>query len=649
MVTVAEFPPTGLPGDDVAVVKMPTAGKCKPDGSDVRVVTPGGTVTKHRVLMMGPGDAATIAFALKEGLQRYYLYFGNAGAKAAKDLEIQRGLLMETRRGPIGPIATFEQVMRAFDAADELVGRALRSRIFLGHNTFQSSNVVVSSFTGWLVCPAEGEYTFCTSSTDASFLLIDDRLVVSNGGRHRPQTDARMQANVRLTKGLHKLTMIHANARRQFIAVAAWRPPGGERIWPIPSSAFARVAGASAGAMESYGSAMTIDFAPVYAGESQAGGHFYQRYRFEAQTTGRAPRNMMWRWDFGDGMTSNRPRVDHVYLQPGDYKVTLSTRTYAGQLKRANIVHVSRPWNRLVNVKTDDIGENARIVADYDFSRLTPAQIMHVVEILTEAGMSEAVLKAGDAFMQRNKADPRSVSAVLKAYAEALVERGRPADAVRLLEDARDMSYSPVTGAELLSLAGRIAVKELNEDQTALRLFEQVVENFASMPRAKGVREAKIGIGDIWRTRGNFEKAMDAYRSAGPLSSGTPLSPALQRGNLARHAEDLLRREQLDLALEYVDTWERELPIDRLIGYSTLFRVLALKGMKQYRQAIWEAGALVKVNPSSVYSARLLMLAAESCKELGDEGKRAELLTRVVRDYPESPLAAKAAGQLKRM
>ena len=50
--------------------------------------------------------------------------------------------------------------------------------------------------TAYFIAPADGEYTFCTSSRNASFLEIDGELVVANGGRHAPQTNVAKQGDI---------------------------------------------------------------------------------------------------------------------------------------------------------------------------------------------------------------------------------------------------------------------------------------------------------------------------------------------------------------------------------------------------------------------------------------------------------------------
>jgi TolA-binding protein len=63
---------------------------------------------------------------------------------------------------------------------------------------------------------------------------------------------------------------------------------------------------------------------------------------------------------------------------------------------------------------------------------------------------------------------------------------------------------------------------------------------------------------------------------------------------------------------------------------------------KRYAAAAKEANLLVKVNPRSHYAPELLMLAADAYTKMRKTDLARKTFRRIVKDYPESPLAAKA-------
>ena len=91
-------------------------------------------------------------------------------------------------------------------------------------------------FEGCIRVPAEGKYTFYTTSDDASVLFIGDRLVVDNTGLHAPFERSGV---VTLAAGLHPIRVEYAEAAGGETLVVSYAGPGlAKQI--IPASALFR-------------------------------------------------------------------------------------------------------------------------------------------------------------------------------------------------------------------------------------------------------------------------------------------------------------------------------------------------------------------------------------------------------------------------
>jgi len=647
-VDVAKFKTSRLPDTDVAVVTMLTGGLMMRDGRDVRVTSSAGREVPFRVLMVGPGDQVKIALSVRGGARRYYVYFGNRKAKPAPAMTIRRGVLLEMWHNPGGPTATLEQVQAVLAKADRLIGRGFRRRVHQGHNPFGPQSRIACIYTGYLVCPKAGAYGFATSSQNASFLLIDDKLVVENGGSHAPQRDIRKRGTVKLRPGLHKLTFYHVSGRGDPYATVAWREPGAGRFLTIPASAFAPIIPASPGPMQKYGSTRTISFVVSQIGEAFMMNRYYQRYRFRALADTRITRGIEWTWDFGDGQTAAGPEVTHIYLTPGPRTVSLTAKTPAGRLVRTNRIYVSRPWDRVTSYRIDSLKEYSKAIGGYDFAKLDVAANAEAVLLLHRAWPGDALLWAGAAFAARPAAPGRTVEQILPIYADALVAGGKAQQAVDALLKGVKMTDSVSTHVALTVRAGRVLIDQLGQPDAAMKLFDRVVRKYAAMTSSGGIRDARIGLGDAWRAKGDYEKAAAAYNAARErldfLSGRTPI----KKGDHARYVEDYLRRNLLDDAQRRLDAWERSFPADKLEGYSTLMRVRLLLARREYAAAVAEAEVLVRVNPGSNYGAELLLKASEAYRKLGKVAEATAALKLIVSKYPESPLSQQAAERLKR-
>lgn len=78
-------------------------------------------------------------------------------------------------------------------------------------------------FTGVIMVPEDGEYTFYTRSDDGSWLYIDGKLVVDNGGIHGAQERS---GRVELKAGSHSIRVEMYEAAGEESLVVEWNPPG---------------------------------------------------------------------------------------------------------------------------------------------------------------------------------------------------------------------------------------------------------------------------------------------------------------------------------------------------------------------------------------------------------------------------------------
>lgn len=81
-------------------------------------------------------------------------------------------------------------------------------------------------WTGFLRVPRTGTYVFATASDDDSYLHLDGKLLIDNGGIHGlvEQTQA-----IRLTKGLHPITIEYSQSFGVAALAVYWTRPGGSR------------------------------------------------------------------------------------------------------------------------------------------------------------------------------------------------------------------------------------------------------------------------------------------------------------------------------------------------------------------------------------------------------------------------------------
>ncbi|MCD4825589.1 MAG: PKD domain-containing protein [Phycisphaerae bacterium] len=650
--TLEKLPASKLPGSDIAVVTIRTAGLCRKDGQDVRVATIAGKEMPRRILQVGPGDVLRVAFAIKPKEKKYFVYFGKAKpASIAKKqpLDIRRGVLLEMWRYNGGHARRFKEVAGTLARAKKKgqIGCDFRKRVFSGHNPFGPQTKIAAVYTAYFVAPVDGEYGFGLSSRNASFLEVDGKVVTEFGGWHGPTRRIRRRGSIRLSKGQHKLKFYHISPWSNPVAVLMWKLPDG-RWHLMPPVAFSPIAVAKAGPLERHGRGASIDFAISPGGETFLENRYHQRRGFTALCTGKDAKKLKWTWDFGDGVKTKGLTAEHVYLRPGEYKVTLRASGYLSPLEITHRVAIDRDWDKVTRNKLDRVADHAKIVAGYDLARLSSANLREAVLLFRRAKDSANMRKACGRFMDKKTAADSEIRQVLPIYVEALLKAKRPQKAVEVLTQAAGMTKTPAIKADMLVRAANVQLDDLNDPAAARKTFTDVIDKYASQTTDPVIRRARIGLGDVWRAMGKYAKAAAAYKLAGITDKRAKKFRPIVKGDFARKAEDYLRRKDYPAALEALDKWEETFPLDRLEGYSTLLRVEYLYARRQYSPAARQAQRLVKVNPGSNYAPELLMHAARAYTKLRQGDKAIKTLKRIIRDYRESPISNEAMKMLRK-
>ena len=119
------------PGDDVAWVEFLANGSQKPDGSDIRVTTADRFVMPHKIMQVSADhDLVRVAFVTR-GDGPYYVWWGNPKAeKAAKELEIRRGIEVQVSRNTMAGAAALNAVQ------GPVLATFLMPEVDLGYNPF---------------------------------------------------------------------------------------------------------------------------------------------------------------------------------------------------------------------------------------------------------------------------------------------------------------------------------------------------------------------------------------------------------------------------------------------------------------------------------------------------------------------------------
>ena len=696
--------PVGKPYT-VVVVDFLHHGEIRPDGQNVVVAAKGKTLVPTKVLQVGPGDFCRVAFQTLKNQSEYDIFYGGDPPRAAPPPWTARdGLLLETRQLRPCDFNRLESVRQAFEAAAP-VGADYVDAVFHAHNPFNlKREPFMSRYSGVLDLPKAGVYGFFTASQDCSFLLIDGKTIASAPGHHGPMTHARRKArrDVELSAGTHSFEYYHATASQNAMMVVAWvvDPDDANPVRPtlIPTEDFntRQVVHLPAGNVLMRPNRQMPEFTYQIVGDMPLPDNdaplLAVLFRNDSPRQFSAP-GARFRWDFGDGQTSQMSNADHIYLRPGLYTVKLAIRQSGKTVETANRIYVDRPYAdaRDRQPKFDDY---LQIIETYDMKSLDAFSLRQVVlafeaksaalAALAEAAANRARTVAKDPNLRpdakrkipnraQNIAENamsdserylvKAVTAGAVAFADASVadsdadllnlarligpmahlRLNNSAAAFQIWNGAANRIQAGEAKAECETTAADIAVNELLNTANAKILLSAATKHLGSRSGPQAVELHRVW-GDYYAAVGDGKSARQEYLEAERAVGSTRsfIEQAAWRGAHARSTEVFLRERQYQAAFEELRAWQREFPAEKLEGYWSLLcaRYWAERG--QYAQAIAQAERLQAVNAESPYLDQLLFLAADSEMRRGRKDRALATLRSLLKDCPGSPLAPTA-------
>jgi tetratricopeptide (TPR) repeat protein len=641
--------PHDAPPPKVVVVDFFAHGQLHADGGNLAVFGRRGAVP-FRVLQTGPGDYCRVAFQTENGAPHYHVYYG--GNIAAEEIERPRwtateGLLMETRRCQDGAPRDLESLQNAFIASPR-IGADYVPGVDHRRNPFAAApGPFLTRYVGMIHVPLTGRVAFFTSGRDASFLLIDGKLVAEASGRSL----AGGKGEIDLDAGPHRFEYWHAARGAEASMEAAWALPGLDKPAPMAPSVFGhdKIAHLTAEQLEHRTERYLPDFRMAVVGIAP-GADDYQPAMVRVQLVDRtAPaitRNAKYTWEFSDGRTCEGANPAHLFLRPGLHQVKMTVRRGTSE------------WTTIHRVPIDASQEAAAASAEAD-SPLAEALDRYNAQNLDPAGLTEMVR----AYLQ------------VKDWRNA-VNLGRAAftpEAVEHTDETRWMlvrMLGPVLRHELLDAAG---AAELFRDAAALiehrewrgacaleaadcylndaldaaeagPLLASVVEEQVFLPPVLIGRMHRL-LGDWSARAGDGKTARAEYAKA----AGYLTASLAAEHDFGAAAERLLRERELRRLRIELDRWQNASPPEKAEGRWSLAMMGYWIAHAKYPQALAVGSDLLTVNAQSPYAQRVLYLVALCQGKLDQKPQAAAALQTLLKAHPQGALAVAAEAQRARL
>ena len=337
---------------------------CQPDGRDVRVVTPDGTLVPCEVRLRN-NDALDVLFAVRAS-NTYFLYYCNPNAEESQ-LEWPEprtgGLTLETR--PLDrPVRKPKNLPSRWDSKNESFGSRAWGRVYELENPFGRDDFYLSRYQGTLYCPAEGSYLFSINADDTAALWLgpqEEPLCLRGPATPSPSWQDPRHPNattrVELKEGIYRVRYYHAERYGSQLAALGWKKPSSELIETIPQDAYVKYLPTTVQGRQSREGKPAPYFVAehIYNVSMKDVEHRFPHYRFKvrwpAASDAESGDGWTYRWDFGNGSTASGREVTHEFATMETRRITLTA--IRGNERRSTTRPVSPPSGPVRHIRLE--------------------------------------------------------------------------------------------------------------------------------------------------------------------------------------------------------------------------------------------------------------------------------------------------------
>jgi len=628
------------PGAGVAI-ELPDFGGGRADLADAVLVDSAGATQPVAAVWRGEGQRAILLAKSLEAGKDYAIYFGGQTARQPRTGIPEAGLLLETRRLPANPkIDTWQDMENTWRTASQVDGIGFVGNIYHAGNAFGRSADFAAHYSGWLATPDGGNIVLYTLSSDASFVLVDDKLALDWPGIHSPDANPKTvrSKSVTCSPGFTKIDYYQAkigdgesaavlgwqkNGKFEPVPPEAWRHPGTARItgledargWPVPLINVSCLS---------------------YIGH---GGNWF--FDVECSAPADLPSDWTAEWRFEDGTTFTGTKCERVIVGANPQFVTLTLRR--GKDATAGVKRLvfpdSPPEASLRN--WNDVTRYLGLL-DKETQLATPA-LDAVLALLIEVADDGRIAKFAAAWLRKNHppGDPLWLPAQM-ARLRALQQT----DPRKALEELRRLDP-----AARKKHAQAFALYELEVLVCSLRdpAAEDLARRIAfEYPDSELAALAQIRIGDLYRLTGRIKPAVEQYQSVQKSvadETGGRKLPA-QDTAFSIAVRELLKTSRRDEAAAKLREWELRHPMAKFDSDFLLLRARMLNAFGRWSEAMVELDSFKKIQPGSPCDIDADFYRADALKAMGKSDEAKAIWSGIVARYPRHELANPSKDKL---
>jgi hypothetical protein len=629
--------PPGIP-DAGWLLELPELGLTMPNLPDVILTDSKGAQLPVAKIFRNEGDRVVLLAQNLTKDQEVFVYFGGKQVPQELKWTPRLSLFLETRRLPAdSKMDDWPQLEAAWNGATEIDGGGFVPAIFHGENPFGESANFLSHYSGVLRLP-EKKMTLYTVSSDASFVLANDRPVFGWPGKHGPQTNEMTapRGEVTAPDDIVKIDYFHAKDGPDPSMLLGWIRDG--RLEAIPPDAWIHpgvTEQTSLGHLEGWPVAQPLARVDSYLGYSG-------QWLYETHCTLKAPVPDGWtaRWEWNDGAVFDGAECHRVCIGPAPARVTVRLTKGTNQTTALKVVKFGSQTRAASIQKASDRQRYLDLLNKEDPTKLNAASLAAQFALVAEFAPDALVARYGAAWIAKNSSPSHPLWLTAQLARLRSLSQTNPQAAIAELHkfdaEARK-KFLPFSLLELDVLV--FGLKSADAIPLAERIAAENVEQ---------ARLSKVRVGDLHRLRGETDQARAQYSSAvAPADGSTPAKLALIDRAMGMTIERLLAQGDRNSAATKLAEWELVHPLAKYESEFLLLRgrALLLFGRANEAREEFESFRAIRTDAAAQASADFYRAHALSALDRNEEAKK--LWADMAANQPNHPLAAEAARLAK--
>jgi tetratricopeptide (TPR) repeat protein len=583
------------------------------------------------------GSRVKIFFSAGSG-QKFQLVFYKNKVKRLQQKQTS-GVLRRVKEFDGRNVKSLAQFKNLWENA-ELCGAEFEKNIYSGWNPFGPKKNSLHWYSAFIDIPRDGKWTFFSASTDASFLLVDDKLVVDSPYRKWVYSGqcGNYKGEIELKKGVHRLDYLHANNNPNYCyAIAGFLPPGArqKRLFVIPEKLFTPVLTAETEPLRTPGYRLACDFSWHLLDMVEINGK--QMYVVSFATHFKK----FLKWSLGPDI----PEFNYFYFKPGKYPIELKCR--AGRLKQEVVIDYQYMLKPIGNDKVREFIKEA--LKQERSSGIQVEGYAFLVDALIKLRMKVEAEKFYRVLLtKQNIVSPGIVFTLFNDLVfDELLSKEKYKEAEKQLKVMLKLLKSPkLLAAANLKYAG-LLFYYLGDNTGTEKLFAKVGREDLTNDLLR--MRYDILRADMAMLEKGPDAAAELYKKIKGVSTLPSQNPqlAVSGGMLAVRNCCVLKK--YDAAWEHSVELEDAYPAVRLDPEYLLLKAKILEELKQPRRAANVLLRLLQADPPPALEAEANRQLAQFYFADGQYLLAQKRLNIILKNAPRSKAAAEAAELLKKV